>query len=367
MRTLFLIITVLFLFMFSVQSFASAWEEIEPEFFKTEDGVTLSIYHYPPANPIDNAPPVIACPGICTDHYFYDPKIGPSLSRLTQKKGFDVWSLEVRGYGQSQKPKGGFWAFGKWTQTIDSYIQFDVPAAVNFVKLKTGASQVFWVGHSRGGAIGYGYMTEKKQDDFAGAVMLAGAGRFSTDSLAMKAAFLGGIYRNIIFDDNMLLPLRQISKVISYLPGQSFLYRTPLLNMIYNPHNIEKPVIKLFHREMLQSIPTNVLKQFLLTANKEELVGFESNYSYTAQYHKITRPLLCITGGGDKLVSVQAVQAFFPDVSSVDKTHIILSEENGFVAEYGHADMLLGTHAEKEVYPIISDWLERRVDLGSKR
>ena len=132
--------------------------------------------------------------------------------------------------------------------------------------------------------------------------------------------------------------------------------------MVMNHKNMEKEMQQYFSRELLQSMPTNTMKQLMkCTKTDGEFYSFDGEINYTKSFSRITRPLLAISGGMDQLITPASVEKFFPTISSQDKKHIVLSKENGFEEDYGHADILLGKNVEKEVFPIISDWFKSHI------
>ena len=48
----------------------------------------------------------------------------------------------------------------------------------------------------------------------------------------------------------------------------------------------------------------------------------------------------------------------FEMVGSTEKELMIADREHGFSVDYGHIDLVLGTHARGEIYPRIAKWIE---------
>ena len=89
---------------------------------------------------------------------------GDFVKRLVYR-GMDVHILELRGHGKSNRALQEDTAnrFNRsvptdWNYAWDfsDYFVTDVPAAIQAIKAKTGASKVLYIGHSMGGIIGYG-------------------------------------------------------------------------------------------------------------------------------------------------------------------------------------------------------------------
>lgn len=126
--------------------------DILKETTRTADGATLCFKHY--HNPLGT--PVILQHGLAQNLYAWDlPVEGQSLAVYLAERGYDVWVPSLRGSGK------GYYRSGDgeelWDWSVDDYIIFDVPAILHKVRESTG-KKPFWVGHSMGGMIIYGYL-----------------------------------------------------------------------------------------------------------------------------------------------------------------------------------------------------------------
>ena len=65
-------------------------------------------------------------------------------------------------------------------------------------------------------------------------------------------------------------------------------------------------------------------------------------------------------GNTDGFVTEEGLRSIYDSVSSKDKTVKIFSQANGYSADYGHCDLILGRNSEKDVYPVILNWLNER-------
>ena len=118
-------------------------------FARTDDGWRLALGRRRPRGPARPLP-VILCHGIATNHHVMDfAAPGLSLALTLAGRGFDCFSLDVRGHGDSVPEPG---ARKVWT--LDDYLWHDIPAALDAVKEETGSEQVLWVGHSQGALLG---------------------------------------------------------------------------------------------------------------------------------------------------------------------------------------------------------------------
>ena len=152
----------------------------ETYYFDTEDGWRLAIHHYPPekqVRSIDNRAPIILCHGLGYNSNFWVLDEEINFARYLSNRGYDVWVLSLRGSGLSTKPglsivknimdvrrgelRNMSFRPSQLNWNIDQYINYDIPATLNFVTEKTGKKQVVWIGHSLGGMIMYAYLDSK--------------------------------------------------------------------------------------------------------------------------------------------------------------------------------------------------------------
>jgi len=103
----------------------------------------------PPPPPRRNHP-VILVPGLgSSGAYCFDLSPGVSLPDFLADRGWDVWTVELRGNGASDKPRlglgmpggagGGGGARSRWW-TVDTHVERDLPALIRFVLRACGAN-----------------------------------------------------------------------------------------------------------------------------------------------------------------------------------------------------------------------------------
>ncbi len=134
---------------------------------RTRDGWRLALHRYTPARRAHGTP-VLLCHGMGSNRFNMDGPGNTSLARALHARGYDVWLLELRGAGHSQRRFGPTGLFYQWT--FEDYVQHDAPAALRLVRRVTGWKRVLWVGHSLGGMVAYGLLMTPAADSVAGAV-----------------------------------------------------------------------------------------------------------------------------------------------------------------------------------------------------
>ena len=128
-------------------------EAAEPERVEaiTEDDIVLRMVRY--ANP--GGVPVILQTGFTANHLAMDlPVEGYSIAQWFHSRGYDVYATNLRGHGEGEIRSDGP-ADCDWT--YDDFVAYDVGAIIDRVTEISGR-EPFWVGHSMGGMVAYGYL-----------------------------------------------------------------------------------------------------------------------------------------------------------------------------------------------------------------
>ena len=346
---------------------------------KTKDGWEISIKRYilKDAKPEERKGAVILCHGFNFNNLFWDIDKRSSLSRYLAKNGYDVWTPSLRGSGLSSKPIGSSFKeitrldvkniprnlakapsdITKVNWTIDDHIHNDIPAIIKYVKEKSGFNKVYWIGHSMGGLIIIGYLETEGHEDIAGFIPI-GSMAVIPQPLSPQLQRIADQEQihtaSLVFNTRVAADLRSLTRGgIKY----------PIEELLLKRENMyEDTLFKLF-RECIDDTSSGVIKQFSRSIREGGMVTSKSSktqYNYTENLHRITTPVLIMAGSEDAFVTKETLKSFYKRLSSRDKKLVIFSKKNGYSAEYGHSDIIIGKDSEKEVYPVILDWLDKR-------
>jgi len=347
----------------------------ETFYFDTEDGWRLAIEHYPPetANMAftekTGRTPVILCHGLGLNSYFWDliPKL--SFARYLASYGYDVWVVSLRGSGTSTKNgfsvlrniayvrKGeinnaSFSPF-KFDWNIDHYIRFDIPATINFVKEKTGAQKITWVGHSLGGMIMYAYASLYDAQDVQAMVTVGSPVIIPQPPNNILQAFIDN---KLLFKSFLIINTR--TGATSMANFHKFII-TPDEILMYNLENVDDIIVKKTLKYVVEDIPVGVTNQVLNMIRNRDFSSYDGSINYAKQIERISMPVMLCCGVGDNIAPPESVRYVYHNIASKDKTFKMFGTANGHVHNYGHNDLILGKFARKEVYPEILNWLNK--------
>ncbi len=363
--------------------FGGIWAEkiqVQTHYAETADGWTLQVDRYQPTKPDPANNPVVLCHGLSYNNRFWDLTSENSLARYLAERGYDVWTVSLRGAGFSDQPLAnvirkigtgsidpGFLLTAQNRKLdkaifseycVDDHINYDVPAVIALVKEKTQAKKVHWVGHSMGGMIMFAYLgthpaSAKDVDTFVAVsvpmIMFHPLNKAMQMQVDNAAALKAG---------NLVLSTSGDALVAKILG--KWAPPTVSESLFLNRDNVEDGTLRLLAQWAQESISTGQLTQLLDLAAEEEFYSLDKKVNYTALLSKVTTPTFFLVGQLDNMSTVGAVKYSHREVSSQQKQYKLFGRINGDRANYGHDDIIIGRHARAEVFPEILKWLENR-------
>jgi len=340
---------------------------------KTGDGWALAASRYPPKAPArPGALPVILCHGLTYNASFWDLDPSCSFAEYLAENGFDVWTVNLRGCGLSQKwvwkledapglvlgnalnkltrgktPPNGFASldpkYAQWT--MDDHIRHDVPALVTLVRRHTGAQQVAWVGHSMGGIVALCHLARYPNP---------GIGRLVT--VGSQVTMPEGQVAGKFLQEMLLTRQRQLS---GELTGRALAVqtRTSVHNLFFNEQNVSPQVYEALGSWATDLPSLGLMEQYMTLSSKGQLFDARQQFNYAQALGNVKVPIFISCGEQDRFAPPKVQQYLFRHVGSTDKTLVIFGPSQRFAAGAGHNDALVGLKSREEVYPVITRWL----------
>jgi len=340
----------------------SPMEATETKYAVTADGWELAVYHYAPAKPKEDKPPVILCHGMGVNNYFWNVVPENDFPQYLSSRGYDVWTLDLRGAGNSRRKRRilGFIGFdlkrkkeNPYYWTLDDYMNYDLPAVIDLVRKETGKDRVTWIGHSMGGMVMFAYLTsmDKEAVDKVANFVALGSPVLIPQP---PEKFVAGLEE--MPEWALVINMRYPAKSVAFAAAS---LETPLDIMYYNRENMDSKRIARMYANVMDNFQLGVIRQMRILVSEGEFKSHDEKINYRRNLSKITCPVLFIAAKADALGTPMSLNTSFTEVSSADKTYLVLSRANAYKINYGHCDMIMGIYARKEVFPFIYDWLEK--------
>lgn len=331
----------------------------EVRYATTSDGWKIALHHHRPrpaaardsGASAPSAPrlPVVVCHGIDANSRSWDLDADHSLPVFLAARGYDVWAVDLRGVGLSDRRDYHF--------DFDDYVRQDVPAVLAFVLKETGAPAVHWVGHSMGGMVMYAYLETQDPTPVRDVTAVGSPALFADFNDPFWAALP---YRKLanrvdVFQAEVLADLAA--------PWEWTARWTPFGVLAWNPDNLSGTTIRKMMINSAGNVSTRVINQMALRGaripRRIEVTSRDGSINYTRALSRIHTPFLFVAGSVDNLGTPYAVRYAYEHVASTDKEWRLFTRANGDSGEYGHVDLVLGEKAREEVYPVLLQWIER--------
>ena len=275
----------------------------------TQDNHPLAIYRLISDEQPAGRPVIFVHGAYSNKHFWLSPK-GKGIARFFAEHHLDVWLMETRGHGNSVQNSR------YKTISADDAIRFDFTAVSDYISTLNPNKQL-WIGHSYGGlflsfALGCGFLPQapvaafciigtqvKMGQEYLGFKPLAGTLKLATRLLGKFPARLAG------------------------LGGED-----------------EPPAI------------SNQFIDWKAAGTCRSGEGMD----YINSLKNISIPCLALAGGNDTIDPPEGCKDFWENIGSPEKTFWLLSGSQGWSADYGHVDMIIGEPAAREVWPQLLEW-----------
>ncbi len=316
----------------------------------TRDGWTLAVWHRP-AEHRRFAEPVVLCHGLGNNHSIVEFLEDASLAASLSRRGFECYTLDLRGAGDSRVPD-----LGPFDATFDDHLHFDLPAALDFIRGHANQKKVLWVGHSMGGLLGLAYAGTRPDHDFAGLVTVGSPVFFHLHWAVTRSL----TFAKWLAADGRF-PLPPLAALGTLLAGR--LPPPRAASPTANLKNIAPAAQRMLLARSFAPLWRGVLAQLEDWVEHDAFRSVDRSVDYRAGVSRLTLPVFVIGGTVDGLAPPKVTREYFELLTTKDKELVLLGREGGQELDYGHGDLMVGKNARHEVYPRIGDWLEKRATL----
>jgi pimeloyl-ACP methyl ester carboxylesterase len=306
-----------------------------------------------------------------------------SIARTLASQGFEVWTHDTRGSGESVQ--GPYLDLSKWKFSLDDLIHTDLPAVISYVLSTSGATSYLWLGHSWGGTDILAYLGTHPESPCTGAVLVAPGivtpyPGWQTDPKRMK------LWGWIVPMRKLLAPGLPIPTTVltqglaAVLPEGVYSWTAWFLSwfvgeIVWSKENTNNELMVKALQKVVADLNSTQLRQLMdWGAHMDTYTWGPSPYEWQAESSKYYQqngfqsyaallphlkiPQLWIAGPMDYLVPVGMAAQAYALSGATEKTWVEASKSAGFSADYGHGDLLVGLHTPTEIYPIISNWIK---------
>jgi pimeloyl-ACP methyl ester carboxylesterase len=318
----------------------------EIQFGTTSDGWRIAVLRYRPDRPDPSLgrAPVLLVHGIAANRYNLDLTEELSLARHLCHRGWDVWLVELRGRGFSLRPR--LFSGVRYDWSFDDYAERDLPCAAAVVTRATGARKLHLIGFSTGALACYAFLSDPHRAvDVASLVSIGGAASFRR----LGRILSGRLIRSVRF-----LRHRWLLRVLAPLSGH---WHPAPLQLIHNPENLDGAIQRRAMVNMIANFSRNELLQYSDWILHDVFRSIDQRRDYRAELGRITVPTLFLAGPRDALSSPDAVKETHDAISATDKQFLLCSRAQGMRVNYGHFDLVIGREAPREVFPLVSAWI----------
>ncbi len=315
-------------------------------FATTEDGWKIAISRYfavPKKGRKKKRLPVVLCHGLSGNHVNWDISKRLSVARTIARSGYEVFSIDLRGAGYSEYP--GWLSSKSWDWDFETYLNMDIPAALNKVLEVTGEKKVHYVAHSMGGMFAYAFLQTNLAKKIKSTTILASPTRFDQFRPLLKMSWW--------FRIKPVFYIGTLAKAAAFLGELSQTIQKYGGNL-----ELSKGHVALAQANTVENVPSSLMSQFIGWV-KEGKMFLSDEQNVMDGFPKIKTPTLFIVGSSDQTVIPASVREAYEAFGSSKKEFHILGPEHGNLAEYGHQSVQFGRFADREVYPLIVNWLEK--------
>lgn len=307
------------------------------------DGWSLALTRYGATGCLDpTRRPVLMVPGYAMNSFIlsYHPTDISMIGYLV-RAGFEVWTADLRGQGDSQAHPGVARRYG-----LGELALVDLPCAIEQVRRHTHTEHrvIDLVGCSLGGSLVYAYLAHHPADHGVGATIAIGAPlRWVTVHPALRIAFKSPRLAGLVPILGTRALARRVLPLLRHAPS--------LLSIYMNARRVD-----LSHPEILVQTIDNpvpyINRQVARWVQDRDLVV--GGLNVTEGLRQVDLPVLVVLANRDGIVPAATARS----ISEVlPPGRVDLLEVGQGHNWYAHADLFIGVDAARTVFEPMAKWL----------
>ncbi|HQN00418.1 MAG TPA: alpha/beta fold hydrolase [Candidatus Hydrogenedentes bacterium] len=288
--------------------------------------------------------PVLLVHGMGANQNNFTSPPGGCLVDYLCEKGYDCWTLDLRGSRSSIAP----FKHSRDEVRMEDFFMEDLPAVIQHIQKTTSSSKVHWIGHSMGGMLLYAFVQKHGGASLASGIALGApidfadaAGNVPTGLVAFGGKhprLAGNIIRGAI-------PLLKALRI-----GQSVF---PV-----NMHNIPGTMRAAHFVNMIEDPLPGLMRQVRTWIMKKEYTLLDGSMDVSQGLSDFSAPLLAFYAAVDPFINAPRAMEFFATIKRKDKRAVVCSREQGFAEDYNHCDLAFGREAAVEIFEPVHKWLK---------
>ena len=307
---------------------------------ETADKAAICLHHYP-----EEGPPVLLVHGISSNAAFWDVSDGLSVAKTLQANGLDVWAIDERGHGEAKQTKAKKRQRHGWQ--IDDYGFYDIDAAIRHIQLHN-PNGIHYIGHSLGGMALAPYLYMHGANALESITVMGSPMNFQHPDLLWQLS------NRVAYITPPHIPTDYLAWMGSLFPKNPF----QIDEMLFAPGSMTGKE----RRQMYQRVVSPMTRQEVLQlhhAMKNGAFLSSDGTDYRTVLAETETRTLVIAGRGDYVAPTDRVYGYYTAMGSSDKHWLVVGTDFGFEHDYGHLDMVISQSAQREIIPLLVDWINR--------
>ncbi len=304
----------------------------------------LKLLHYLPGEKKLGGPPLLFVFALVNRSYILDLKPSKSVVSHFVNRGFDTYLLDW-----------GTPVAADRHLTMDDYVNGYLLNVVDFLRERTGSDTVNVLGYCMGGTMSTMF-TALHPEKVKNLILLAAGIDFATDALLK------------LWTDANVFDVDRFVDAFGNCPAEflqgAFLMLKPVQNLIEKPISFferlddEEFIDDFFALEAWLNdnvpVPGEMFREFVKYLYQKNLLAQNAMPvgKHVVNLRDITCPVLNLMAENDHLVPCAQSRTFNDLVGSKDRESILFPA--------GHIGMAIGSKAQRDLWPRVCDWLQKR-------